>query len=444
MSGPKYSLATATSVVVANMIGTGVFTCLGFQLLDISHYPAILLLWLLGGLLSLIGAFCYAELGSIFPNSGGEYRLLNNLYHPLLGFLSGWTSAIIGFSAPIALAAYSFSSYLSVFAPQISIKHSAAIIILLVAGIQSQSLSKGSQFQKTATLVKVFLIVLFIVMGLFFTPTVKEFKLNFNSETIQTVFSWPFAAAMFWASFAYSGWNASSYIAGEIKNPVKNLPKSLIYGSLIVSLLYFGLNFVFLKVAPFSELKVQMTEHGPQNIDTGNIAGRYIFGPKGSHITGLLISLLLISSISAMTIAGSRVIAVIGSDYTCFSFFAKLRHGNTPVNAIGLQTIVSLILLYSGSFDHILRFTTFVLILFYTLTVSGLFIKKIRLHSTVNRYKSPGYPLMPLLFVFCNVWFMIEAFINSPLDACIGLAIVLSGWPVYIMVQRFSKAKSAP
>ena len=105
MSRPKYSLATATSVVVANMIGTGVFTCLGFQLLDISHYPAILLLWLLGGLLSLIGAFCYAELGSIFPNSGGEYCLLNNLYHPLLGFLSGWTSAIIGFSAPIALAA---------------------------------------------------------------------------------------------------------------------------------------------------------------------------------------------------------------------------------------------------------------------------------------------------------------------------------------------------
>lgn len=438
----KYSLATATSVVIANMIGTGVFTCLGFQLLEIKNYAAILSLWIFGGMVSLCGAFCYAELGSQYPQSGGEYNFLKSIFNPLLGFLSGWISATIGFAAPISLAAYSLGVYFKTVIPSVSIKITAFLVIIFIGLLQSMHVKIGGRFQKIATLLKVLLILGFIVVGLFFTPSHPDFKLNLNADTLSYLFSWPFAAAMFWVSFAYSGWNAAAYIAGDIKNPTKNLPRALLIGTLLVTMLYVGLNFVFLKVAPYSELTVKFTDQGPVNIDTGNVAGKFMFGESGVKIVGLVISLLLVSSISAMIMAGPRVISAMGKDYSIFSAFAKSNKGGSPVLAIWVLCTISVLLLFTGTFNQILEFTSFVLILFSTLTVSGLIFSRYKYPQATRPFKTPLYPFIPLLFILCNIWFMYQAVLHNPLNTLIGVLIVVSGIPVFYMSKGSSKTKT--
>lgn len=442
MQPTKYSLGTAIAVVVANMIGTGVFTCLGFQLLDLKNYVAILCVWIFGGIVSLCGAFCYSELGAIYPQSGGEYSFLKSIYSPIFGFLSGWISATIGFAAPIALAAYSLGSYFQAVMPTFSPRLTAFAVIVVIALLQSMHMKIGGRFQKIATLLKVLLILGFLIVGLFFTPTHSDFKLNLNTDTLSSLCSWPFAAAMFWVSFAYSGWNAAAYIAGDIEHPTKNVPRALLIGTVLVTLLYVGLNFTFLKVAPYNALVVQFTDHGPVNIDTGNVAGKYMFGNSGVKIVGLLISLLLVSSISAMIMAGPRVISAMGKDYSIFCIFSKPSSGGSPVLAIWVLCAIAIVLLFTGTFDQILEFTSFVLILFSTLTVSGLIYSRYKNPTALRPFKTPLYPVIPIVFILCNVWFMYQALIHEPINTMIGIAIVVMGIPVYYIFKNKSKTNT--
>lgn len=430
----KYSENTGIALVVANMVGTGVFTSLGFQLLDIQDYSSIILLWVIGGVVSLFGAFAYAELGAALPRSGGEYNFLTRIYHPSVGFLSGWVSATIGFSAPIALAAYSLGAYFQEVVPGLHPSTTAVIVILLVTILQSFSYSVGGGFQKIATSIKILLLLGFIICGLF---TVSQNGITFfpSSITAHNVFSLPFAAAMFFVSFAYSGWNASSYIAGEIENPGKTIPRSLLIGTLVVTVLYVGLNYIFLKVAPLPELQVIFTDHGPTNIDTGYVAGKYIFGSNGAIAVSLIISLLLISTISAMIIAGPRVISAIGQDFPLFKATKRTNKNGVPVIAIWTQTILAVVILFTGKFDTILFYTSFVLILFSTLTVLGVIILRIKEPNLKRPYKTWGYPVTPIVFVLANCWFMYRAYVFKPKETYIGIGIVIVGALVYLLVK---------
>lgn len=434
----KFSLFTGISLVVANMVGTGVFTSLGFQLLDITDFSSILILWICGGIISLFGAFAYAELGAAMPMSGGEYNFLSRIYHPSVGFLSGWISATIGFAAPIALAAASLGAYFKEVVPWLSPTYTAIGIIVLVTILQSFNYSIGGGFQKIATLVKIVLLTGFIICGLF---SASQGNITFlpTEVTGPNVFSLAFAASMYFVSFAYSGWNASAYIAGEIENPSRSVPLSLLIGTSIVTVLYVGLNFVFLKVAPVNELKVIFTETGPTNIDTGYIAGKYIFGESGALVVSVVISLLLVSTISAMIIAGPRVISAMGNNFSVFKMAGITNKSGIPVYAIWFQSVLSIIILLSGKFDTILFYTSFVLILFSSLTVIGVVILRIKEPGLNRPYKTWGYPFTPIIFLLANIWFMYKAYLFKPNETYIGLGIVGLGIIVYFVVARLSR-----
>src|SRR3989339_304363 len=431
----KYSQNTGIALVVANMVGTGIFTSIGFQLLDIHDYATILILWIAGGIISLFGAFAYAELGTALPKSGGEYNFLSRIYHPSVGFLSGWVSATIGFSAPIALAAASLGAYFHEVVPSIPPTATAVIIILFVTIIQSFNYSLGGGFQKVATLLKIILLGGFIVCGMF-ADTQEGVSFMPTDTTFPGTFSIAFAGAMFFVSFAYSGWNASAYIAGEIRDPAKTIPRSLLIGTLIVTVLYVGLSFVFLKVAPLKELQVVFTDSGPENIDTGFVAGKYIFGPFGAKVVSIIISILLVSTISAMVIAGPRVLKAMGADISAFRGAARENKNGVPVTAIWIQTAIALIILLSGKFDTILFYTSFVLMLFGTLAVMGVIVLRYKEPKLERPYKTFGYPITPILFIAANLWFMYRAYLFKPFETYIGIGIVAAGAIVYFIVRK--------
>src|SRR5262249_55130127 len=294
---------TACGIVIANIIGTGVFTSLGFQLVDIQSGFALIMLWIVGGIAAVCGALCYGELSAALPRSGGEYHFLSKIYHPALGFMAGFISATVGFAAPIALAAMAFGKYfrgIFNFGSPILLSF---VLVWIVALFHFGNLRRGSAFQNLWTLVKLFLIAALIVAGLLIEPK-QPITLLPNSSDQMSIFSGAFAVALVYVMYSYSGWNASSYIVGEVKKPERNVPGSLLLGTLVVIAAYVLLNAVFLITTPEAEMRGQL--------EVGLIAGKHIFGENGGRIVGSIICLGLISAISSMTWIGPRVTMSIG------------------------------------------------------------------------------------------------------------------------------------
>lgn len=431
----KYSLNTATAVVIANMIGTGVFGSLGFQLLGIHDLASIIILWALGGAIALCGAFAYSELGAALPQSGGEYHFLSEIFHPSVGFLSGWVSAIIGFSAPIAMAAYLLGSYFSNVIPGYDAKIIGAIVIVFITIVQSIDYRIGGGFQSVATGLKIVLILLFIICGFVFVHPQQGVSFAVGHNTVLSVFSGAFAASLVYVNFAYSGWNAASYIAGEIKQPTRNIPLSIITGTAVVTVLYVMLNFIFLYVAPVGEMTGVA--------DVAFIPAKHIFGENGGRVISLIISMLLISTISSMIIAGPRVVHRIGEDFSIFKIVSHQNQHGIPVVAIWFQSIIALVILFTSSFKTILGYTTFVLTLFATLTVLGVIVLRLKKPALDRPYRTFGYPLTPLFFIAANIWFM-YFWITTPENlkpTLIGLGVVALGLLVYFAARYFSVGK---
>ena len=429
----KYSLNTATAVVIANMIGTGVFGSLGFQLLGIHDFSAIILLWALGGVIALCGAFAYSELGAALPRSGGEYNFLSEIFHPSIGFLSGWVSAIIGFSAPIAMAAFLLGTYFANVIPGYDARIIGAAVIIFITLVQSIDYRIGGGFQSLATVLKIVLILLFVICGF---VLVKPQPISFapSHATVTAVFSGAFASALVFVNFAYSGWNASSYIAGEIKSPTRNIPLSIISGTAIVTLLYVLLNYIFLYVAPAAEMSGVP--------DVAFVPAKYIFGVNGGRVISLIISMLLISTISSMIIAGPRVVQRIGEDFSVFKIVSHRNKNGIPVTAIWFQSIIALIILFTSSFETILGYTTFVLTLFATLTVLGVIVLRIQQPLLIRPYRTFGYPFTPIFFIIANVWFMYFWVTSHRDPSLIGLGVVGVGLVVYFVANHFSLTKA--
>ncbi len=434
MSIKKINFPAALSVVIANMIGTGVFTSLGFQLLGITDFAAILCLWIVGGIIALLGSFAYSELGAALPKSGGEYNFLSKIYHPFIGFLSGWVSATIGFAAPIALAASALGSYSSAFLPGVSPKLIGAGVIIFITLIQSFNNQLGGGFQTIATSLKVLLIIVFCFMGLT-APAVQNISFSIGENTYPAIFSGAFAISLVYVSYAYSGWNASAYIAGDTENPKRNIPLSILLGTLIVAVLYVFLNYIFLRTAPIAEMT------GVPEVAT--VPAKYIFGESGGRIISLIISLLLVSTISSMVIVGPRVIAAIGEDFSIFKLLATKNKNNVPVRAIVFQSAIALTLLFTSQFQTILNYTTFVLTLFATLTVFGVILLRIKSPALERPYKTWGYPVTPILFVLVNCWFMYFIVKDKTMEAFIGLGILAVGAVVYLVANNYQKKINA-
>jgi APA family basic amino acid/polyamine antiporter len=425
---PRFiSLFTAICMVVANTIGTGVFTSLGFQAADIKSGFALLLLWLVGGLFALCGALCYGELGAAMPRSGGEFHFLSKTYHPMLGFLTGWVSITVGFAAPIAAAAIAFGQYFSRVFPVVAPLAIAPLIVILISLIHTKNLQVGSYFQTILTVLKVLLIVVVILCGLFLAEP-QNLRFLPAPEDFQLIFSSPFAISLVYVTYAYSGWNASVYIASEVKEPEKNVPRSLLVGTLIVMVLYLLLNFIFLYTTPLNELAGQL--------EVGYLAANRIFGPQGGQIMGLLISFGLLSSISSMVWAGPRVTQVIGEDIPFFKPLAKKNANGIPYYAILLQLFIVLVLVLTSTFDAVITFLGFTLTLSSFLTVLGVFVHRVRFPDVPRPYKTWGYPLTPIIFLAISLWMLIYIFRDKPAESLAGLGTIALGLPVYLFACK--------
>lgn len=425
MSKHKIGFNTAVSIVIANMIGTGVFTSLGFQVVGLSSGFSILMLWIIGGVLALCGALTYGEIGSAFPESGGEYNYLSKLYHPALGFLSGWVSVSVGFAAPIAAASVALSQYVNKIYPAVNHTMLSVGVIIVITSIHSVNLKAGSIFQRGFTWIKIICIVMFVGFGLFYVPN-HQISLAPDGSSLKDIFSSAFAGSLIYVTYAYSGWNAAAYISGEMKNAKKNLPKALFLGTLLVMLIYTVLNYVFLYSVPIDELKGVL--------EVGYLSANKIFGAQVGQFMSLVIAILLVSTISAMILAGPRVMQSMGQNIKGLRFFATSNKNNVPYVAIIFQSLISLVLVVSSSFDALITYVSFTLNLFTFLTVFGIFI--LRYKKINSSYKTPFYPFTPILFLSIIGWIIVNIVIERPLESALGLATVSLGLLVYYSTKE--------
>src|SRR6202040_1261519 len=404
---------TACGIVIANIIGTGVFTSLGFQVADIQSGFALLMLWIVGGIAALCGALCYGELSAALPRSGGEYHFLSEIYHPAIGFMAGFISATVGFAAPIALAAMAFGKYFHGVFNFGSPLLLSFVLVWITAVFHFGNLRLGSAFQNLWTIVKLLLIAALLGARLF--PEQKQ-PLTFLPRAADTIsiFSGAFAVALVYVMYSYSGWNASSYIIGEVKKPERNVPRSLLVGTVIVMAAYVLLNAVFLATTPQTELRGQL--------EVGLIAGRHIFGDNGGGVVGAIICLGLVSSISSMTWIGPRVTMSMGEDHWLLRLLGRKNKHGIPANAGILQLAIVNLFLLTRSFETVLRYIQFSLLACSLLTVLGVIVLRSTQPALVRPYRVWAYPLPPLVFTTITVWMMIYLLRSHPTESLGGLA----------------------
>jgi len=418
---------TACGIVIANIIGTGVFTSLGFQVVDIHSGFALVMLWIVGGIAALCGALCYGELSAALPRSGGEYHFLSEIYHPALGFMAGFISATVGFAAPIALAAMAFGKYFhGVFNFGSPILLSF-VLVWIVALFHFGNLRLGSTFQNVWTLVKLLLIAALIGAGLLIEEKQPITFLPHAADTM-AIFSGAFAVALVYVMYSYSGWNASSYIIGEVKNPERNVPRSLLVGTTIVMAAYVLLNAVFLATAPQDEMRGQL--------EVGLIAGKHIFGENGGRIVGAVICLGLISAISSMTWIGPRVTMSMGEDHWLLRFLGRKNAEGVPANAVLVQLLIVNLLLLTRSFELVVIYIQFALLLCSLLTVIGVVVLRMARPEIARPYRVWLYPIPPIVFAAITVWMMVYLLRSKTTESIAGLGTAIAGFLLYFCARR--------
>jgi APA family basic amino acid/polyamine antiporter len=423
------SLLTATSIVVANMVGTGIFTSLGFQVGDLPTGFAIMALWAVGGLCALCGALSYAELSAALPRSGGEYHFLREIYHPAVGFMAGWISATVGFAAPVAIAAIPFGTYLAGVMPGLNSLFLSLGVVAITTLVLLSDFRLGSGFQNVSTLLKVVLILIVIAAGFYVKKSQPISFLPVQTDRTLIV-STPFAISLYWVMYAYSGWNASTYIMGEVRRPTRTIPLSLGLGTLLVTGLYLGINAVFLRSTPMAEMV------GKQEV--GLIAGLHIFGNAGGKVMAVFIALGLISTVSAMMWIGPRVTVAMGEDLGALSWLARRNARGIPVRATLVQFAIANLLTLVATFQKVVNYVQFSLTLFSALTVLGVFVLRWQRPELPRPYRTWGYPVTPAIFLAVSGW-MLWHLLEDPSTrepSLWGLATALLGLVLYYVSPK--------
>lgn len=423
--------AACAALVVANMVGTGIFTSLGLQLAQIPSRPAILLLWVLGGLLALCGSLCYAELSAALPRSGGEYNFLGKIYHPAVGLMAGIVSVFAGFAAPVALAAMAFASYLQGIFPAVDPRMTSIAVVVAVTLVHLRTLRASSVFQITFTVLKISLVI-FLSAALFAAPAAGHTpSLPWTSLVITP----PFAVSLVYTLYAYSGWNAASYIIGEVNAPDRAVPRALIAGTLLVTALYLALNAAFLHAAPIASMSGQ--------INVAQVAAGAVFGAHGGKIVAAIISLGMISAISAMVWAGPRVAMVMGEDYPHILGWLETRSSaGIPVKAVLAQSALTVIFLLTSTFENVLVYAQFALLACSFLAVLGVMVLRRRQPELRRPFRVPLYPLTPLLFLGISGFAMVYTASIRPKESILGLLTLVAGLIVYLLAGRRDNSRT--
>ena len=432
----------AAAIVISNVIGVGIFITPGIIAQLVPHPLLFLGVWLGGGLLAFAGAMAYAELGTLRPRSGGEYVYLREGYGPLAAFLTGWTSFVAGFAGAIAAGALGAADYLGRFVPiaadasplftipvpflpiVFSPRTLVALTVIIALGfIHIRGLGPGRLVQNTLAVVKVGALALFVALGLGFGR--GSFANLQAAAPIGATFNWSLAFII--VMFSYSGWNAASYVAEEIRDPGRNVPKALAMGTIAVVLLYLGLNVLYVYAVPMGEI-------GGLHGEIAMVAADRLLGPLASQLLGALAVVVLLGSLSAMTIAGPRVYFAMARDGAFFSSMAKIHpRFHTPWIAIIAQTVWSSLLILTNTKDQLAEYTGFAVLLFSAIAVSVVFVLRWRNPNEPRPFKAMGYPIAPAIFVLASLAIMVTAIMGRPGPSKWGAAIILAGVPIYYL-----------
>jgi len=424
----------ATNIVVANMIGAGIFTTSGLLMADLRSPLLLLLLWVFAAILALCGALCYAELGATMPKAGGEYAFLSELFHPVAGFLSGWVSFFVGFSAAIAASSLGCGEYLAAAFPDLFswgdpqlLKRLLAIAIIAVFTlIHVRGLEFGTKIQNILTALKVLLIVVFIAAGFVLGNGDVGHFLEGEAFTFDFGGFKVIGLSLMWIMFAYSGWNASAYLGSEIRDPERNLPLSLLAGTGVVAVLYLLLNLLFVYAASPAEMSGV--------ISIGGLTAGNLFGSSMQSVISLLIAFALLSSISAFIILGPRVYYAMARDGQFFTIAARIHPVfRTPYKSIIIQGLIASVMVMTGTFDQLLTYLGFSLGIFPLLAVFGVFILR---RQGRSRVRMPLYPVAPAFFLVVSTAILVLAYLERPVESTIAILTVAAGIPAYFFFTR--------
>ncbi|AKH37655.1 MULTISPECIES: APC family permease [Nitrosomonas] len=428
---------TASCVLVSSVVGTGIFTTTGFMARDLGHPGLILSVWLVGALIALAGALSYSELGAAFPVAGGEYTYLRRAYGPFLGFLSGWTSFTIGFSAAIAASAMSFAAYFLQLLPlngEGRLLSTALALALLwsITGFHLAGGGAGSALQRSLTLLKVGAILLFMVAGLMFGA--GDWAHLIPADTQPAFSMGAYVVSLVFVLYAYSGWNTAAYLAGEITDPARTIPRTMIGGTLFVALLYLMLNGFYFYALPVTELAT------PPLLPVADKVARAMLGLEAGRFVTVILCLSIAGAVSAMVWVGSRVYYAMAQDGLIPSIFANTSGRQcTPFNAILLQSLWASVLIVSGSFEQLVIYSGFALVIFSALAVGAVLILRRREPDLPRPYRTPFYPFIPAFYVMVSIVIVGSVLYERPLEGGVGIATVLAGTPLYLLWYRFRR-----
>ncbi|MEZ4367129.1 MAG: APC family permease [Kofleriaceae bacterium] len=445
MSGRQLGARAAAAIVVANMIGTGVFTSAGYQAASLHDPMTMLLTWVVGGVIALCGAASYAELGAMLPRVGGEYVYLREAYHPAVGAMSGWASLSAGFSAPIAAAAILFAAYVGAVIPGLgssTAQHVVAIgLIVAMTAMHGFDTVVGGAVQAVMTAAKAVLIAGFVLAGLLLGDG-DWGHLASRAGGLDNVGTSAFAVSLMYVSFAYSGWNAAAYMAGEIEAPQRNLPRALLLGTGSVMVLYILLNLVFLYALPPEVLAGAPGQ--PPIHEVGDAAARALFGPTAGTLVSTLIALALVSAVSAMVMTGPRVYTAMADDGALPAWLGRRTARGVPLRAVVLQGLLAIVIVLATDLGGVIRYVGFTLAVFAALTVAAVFVLRARQPAATRPYRTIGYPVTPLLFVVTSAWIAQAQIRENPRESLWVGATLLGGAALYAAFQRRRPAGAPP
>ena len=443
----QLSLFDAVMLISGDMIGIGIFVTTGAIAETLPSPGGVLLVWVLGGLLALTGALSCAELSASLPYAGGDYIYIREAYGKLIGFLSGWSSFLVTFSGAIAFLAVGFNGFMSFFFPVLgsneplfslnvlglSIQGTignlfSIVVVLLISGLHCLGVRQGTITQNILTTLKIGALLGIILLGVLFGKgDTAHFSPLFDWQKIGN-FS-VFAAAFIPAIFAYSGWNAVIYIAGEVKEPEKNLPKALLWANLLVITLYLAINVVYIYGVPVTEMKGALR--------VSEVATTALFGYQTSAWITAIITVSILGALNVVTMLGPRIYYAMARDGVFFKRLAEVHPTfGTPARAIMLQAIWACLLILTGTFGTLFTYVSVIITLFSALTVGSVIVLRYKRPRLKRPYKLWGYPIVPILFIAAHIWIVWGSVTEKPYETLIGLFIVCLGIPAYLIWQK--------
>ena len=430
----ELTLSDATLLVVGNVVGAGIFTTSGFLAGELPHPLLFIGIWILGGLITFFGALTYAELAAMFPKAGGDYQFLKAGYGLWAGFLLGWVNfwiIIPGSIAALSLALVSYLKPLLAFSDPLSEKYLAVGIIFFFSWINYRGIRWGGTTQDFFTLGALVILMAFITGGLIWGKGSWEHFTVVASQTIPV--SKIFGSAMIAIIFTYSGWFTSAYLGSEIIKPERNLPLSLLLGAAIVGILYTLINVAYLYALPLGELT------GVVNV--GQVAATALFNPAISLLISMAIILAICSSINATIMAGSRIFYAMSKDGIFWSFLKTIHHRfRTPHLAIVSQTVLAVALVCMGTFNQLLSYVVFVMLLVSIATGAAHLILRWKKPELLRPYRTWGYPVVPVLFILSYLWISRQIFMEKPSTSLVGLLLAVSGLPFYFFWTKSNQS----